>query len=65
MGLKVEDARAVLAALEAKLVAATDHGTQLQVERRKLSFDAHNCDAKSKSKLDKLNAAFVTSELEI
>ena len=57
--------KAILERIEADLAKATNHGTQLQVERRKLSFAAHSGDAKSKARLDKLNAESLESGLRI
>jgi hypothetical protein len=62
---EVLKAKATLERIEADLAKATDHGTQLQVERRKLSFAAHSGDAKSKARLDKLNAESLESGLRI
>jgi hypothetical protein len=49
---------------EADLAKATDRATNLQTERRKLSFAAHSGDKPSRTKLDKLNAESVTIGLE-
>jgi hypothetical protein len=62
---KVLKAKATLERIDADLAKATDHGTQLQVERRKLSFASHSGDAKAKARLDKLNTESLTAGLEI
>jgi hypothetical protein len=62
---EVLKAKATLERIEADLAKATDYGTQLQVERRKLSFAAHSGDAKAKARLDKLNADSLESGLQI
>jgi hypothetical protein len=61
---EVLKAKETLQRLEAELAKATVHGTQLQVERRKLSFAAHSGDKPARAKLDKLTAESVTIGLE-
>jgi hypothetical protein len=51
--------------LEAEFAKATDRATTLQTERRKISFAAHDGDAKAKSRLAKLNAESLESGLQI
>ena len=63
--ITVSKAKATLERLEADLVKATDTATALQIERRKISFDAHNGNAKAKARLDKLNAESLTADLSI
>jgi hypothetical protein len=61
----ISKAKATLERLEADLVKATDHGTRLQVERRKISFAAHSGDSKANARLDKLNTDSLESGLQI
>jgi hypothetical protein len=61
----VEKAKETVSRLEGELAKATDWGTALQTERRKLSFAAHNGDDTARKKLDKLTAESVTIGLSI
>jgi hypothetical protein len=60
-----EKSAATLAHLETKLAHATARATELQTERRKLSFDANTGDDAARKRLDKLNATSAVSGLEI
>jgi small-conductance mechanosensitive channel len=61
----VQKAKETVERLEAELAKATDRGTALQVDRRKLAFGAHNGDDAARKKLDKLTAESVTIGLEV
>lgn len=65
IGMSAEAMRETLAELEGKLAEATAKATELQTERRRLSFDANTGDEAARKKLDKLNAASATVDLEI
>jgi hypothetical protein len=61
----VRSARATLERLESELARATNRATELQTERRKLSFEAHSGDKGARKALDAANAASATAILEI
>jgi hypothetical protein len=61
----VTKATETLHRLDAEFAKATDRATTLQTERRKISFAAHDGDAKAKSRLAKLNAESLESGLQI
>ena len=60
----VEESKTVLANLEEQLVEETNRATELQTERRKLSFLAFSDNEDARAKLDELNAESVTAGLE-
>jgi hypothetical protein len=60
----VTEAKATLARLEANLVEATNRATELQVERRKLSFIGLTGNEAARAKLDEMSAASVTAGFE-
>jgi hypothetical protein len=62
--MNVDEAKATLAKLEAKLVEETNRATELATERRKLSFLGLTGNEAARAKLDELNTEFVTSGLE-
>jgi chromosome segregation ATPase len=61
----VRKAKETVERLETELAKATDRATELQTERRKKSFAAHNGDVSAKKELDKLNAQSTTIAFEI
>jgi hypothetical protein len=63
--MEVVTARATLERLESELAKATNRATELQTERRKKSFAAHNGDVSAKKELDRLNAQSTTIAFEI
>jgi hypothetical protein len=60
-----EDQREILAGLEAKLAEATGRATELQTERRRISFAANTGDAAARKALDAANAASGSIAIEI
>jgi hypothetical protein len=62
--VSVDEAKSVLSKLEASLVTATNRATDLQTERRKISFLAFNDNKEARASLDRMNTEFVTAGLE-
>jgi DNA repair exonuclease SbcCD ATPase subunit len=63
--MSIDTEKQTLERLEAKLAEETARATDLQTERRKLSFSAHSGDAKARKALDAANASSATADLEI
>jgi chromosome segregation ATPase len=63
--MSVNEAKQILADLEAKLAEAIQRLGDLQTKRRELSFDANTGDAKARKALDAANASTSTIGLEI
>jgi hypothetical protein len=62
--MNVDESKTVLAKLEDKLVEETNRSTELQTERRKLSFLAFSDNEEARAKLDELNAESAIAGLE-
>jgi hypothetical protein len=62
--MNVDESKTVLAKLEAKLVEATNRATELQVERRKLSFIGLTGNEAARAKLAEMSAEAVTAGFE-
>jgi hypothetical protein len=60
----VDESKSTLAKLEAKLVEETNRATELQTERRKISFLAFNEDKEARAALDRMNTESVNAGLE-
>jgi hypothetical protein len=65
MTSEVEKATAVLADLESKLANTSARAVELQVERKRLAFDANTGNAKARKALDAANSASGAIGLEI
>jgi hypothetical protein len=62
--VSVEEANRVLSKLEQSLIEATNRATELQVERRKLSFIGLTGNEAARAKLAEMSAASVTAGFE-
>jgi hypothetical protein len=62
--MNVDESKTVLAKLDDKLIEETNLATELQIERRKLSFLAFSDNEEARAKLDELNAESAIAGLE-